>query len=130
MKTPEKILLDLLENSGVVNAVIQKYPEFERSIIKAMEEYSVQCVETASFSSDRLQEITESKVEELQDEVVELQEKYESEQERNSKLIELNDLLKTTLYGCRSQIDHMNTAYCEGKCESATMAVKTIDRLL
>lgn len=40
MKTPEEILLDLLENSGVVHATIQKYPEFERSIIKAMEEYA------------------------------------------------------------------------------------------
>jgi vacuolar-type H+-ATPase subunit H len=79
MRTPEKILLDLLENSGVVHATIQKYPEFERSIIKAMEEYAVQCVETASFSSERLQEIAESKAEELQEDLL-------TEQEQNTLL--------------------------------------------
>lgn len=45
MKTPEKILLDLLETSGVVHATIQKYPEFERSIVKAMEEYKNQFID-------------------------------------------------------------------------------------
>lgn len=41
-KTAEEILKDCLNDSGVVHATVQKYPEFEAAIVEAMRIYASQ----------------------------------------------------------------------------------------
>lgn len=92
MKTPEEILEN---NCPVFSALFldkknKAQMHMRDRILKAMEQYAIQCVETASFSSERLQEITESKL-------TEIQEAYELEQEHNISLVEELDDLKAHL---------------------------------
>lgn len=89
MKTPEEILKQHAPGIilfGAGDGSVHKW----NSVIKAMEEYAVQCVDTACANSIHQMEIMESKIEELKNDL-------QSEQEENTTLRSYIEELENTL---------------------------------
>lgn len=81
MKTPEEVLKSKRLN---ISSFIRE------NIISAMEEYALQCVDTACANSVHQMEVMESKIEELKED-------FQSEQEENTSLRNYIEELENTL---------------------------------